>query len=55
MGAGTLGSSPRALAQEGLLALGYSALEADELLRDLEGESPEELIAGALRTARRAA
>jgi len=55
VGVGTPGSSPRALAQEGLLALGYSALEADELLRDLEGESPEELIAQALRTARRAA
>jgi Holliday junction DNA helicase RuvA len=53
--AGTPGSSPRALAQEGLLALGYSALEADELLREIEGDSPEELIAGALRTARRAA
>ncbi len=54
-GAGALGSSPRALAQEGLLALGYSALEADELLREVEGDSPEDLIAGALRTARRAA
>ncbi len=54
-GAGTPGSSPRALAHEGLLALGYSAIEADELLRDLKGESPEELIAQALRTARRAA
>jgi len=55
VGAGAPGSSPRALAQEGLMALGYSAVETDELLRDLEGESPEELIAGALRTARRAA
>jgi Holliday junction DNA helicase RuvA len=55
VGAGSPGSSPRALAQEGLLALGYSALESDELLRDLEGDSPEELIAQALRTARRAA
>ena len=55
VGARTPGSSPRALAQEGLLALGYSAPETDELLRDLEGDSPEELIAGALRTARRAA
>lgn len=52
---GALGSSPRALAQEGLLALGYSALEADELLREVKGDSPEDLIAGALRTARRAA
>jgi holliday junction DNA helicase RuvA len=55
VGVGSPGSSPRALAQEGLLALGYSVLETDELLRDLEGDSPEELIAGALRTARRAA
>jgi Holliday junction DNA helicase RuvA len=49
------GSGPRALAHEGLIALGYSALEADELLRDLDGVSPEELIAAALRTASRAA
>jgi Holliday junction DNA helicase RuvA len=47
-------SGPRALAQEGLLALGYNALEAEELLRGLDGDSPEELIAGALRTARAA-
>lgn len=46
----TLG--PRALAHEGLLSLGYSALEADDLLRGAEGESAEELIAAALRTAR---
>ncbi len=45
---------PRALAHEGLIALGYNALEADELLRDLHGDSPEALIAGALRTARAA-
>ena len=54
-GAVSPGSSPRALAQDGLLALGYSALESDELLRNLTGETPEELIAQALRTARRAA
>jgi Holliday junction DNA helicase RuvA len=53
---GMVGTSdgPRALAHEGLLALGYNPLEADELLRDLDGDSPEELIAGALRTARAA-
>ena len=45
---------PRELAHEGLIALGYNALEADELLRGLDGASPEELIAGALRTARAA-
>jgi Holliday junction DNA helicase RuvA len=45
---------PRALAHEGLVALGYSALEADDLLRELHGESAEELIAAALRGARAA-
>jgi Holliday junction DNA helicase RuvA len=47
-------SGPRALAHEGLLALGYSSPEADELLRGIDGDSAEELIAGALRTARAA-
>jgi holliday junction DNA helicase RuvA len=47
-------SGPRALAHEGLLALGYNVLEADELLRGLDGDSAEELIANALRTARAA-
>jgi holliday junction DNA helicase RuvA len=45
---------PRAVAHEGLIALGYSAPEAEELLREADGESAEELIAGALRTARAA-
>jgi Holliday junction DNA helicase RuvA len=54
-GAAARASGPRALAHEGLVALGYNALEADELLRDLDGDSPEELIAAALRTSRRAA
>jgi holliday junction DNA helicase RuvA len=44
---------PRTLARDGLLGLGYSALEADELLDGAEGERPEDLIAYALRTARR--
>ena len=44
---------PRALARDGLLGLGYTALEADELLDGAEGEKPEDLIAHALRTARR--
>ena len=46
--------SPRGLAREGLLELGYAPAEADELLRDATGESPEELIAAALRLARSA-
>jgi holliday junction DNA helicase RuvA len=41
-----------ALARDGLLELGYNAIEAEELLRDVEGSSAEELIAGALRAAR---
>jgi len=45
---------PRVLAREGLLELGYSASEAEALLREASGESTEELIAGALRAARAA-
>lgn len=44
--------SPRGLAHEGLVSLGYTALQADELLREAPGESAEELIAAALKTAR---
>jgi Holliday junction DNA helicase RuvA len=43
---------PRTLAREGLLELGYAPGEADELLRDVDGESAEDLIAEALRLAR---
>jgi holliday junction DNA helicase RuvA len=43
---------PRALARDGLLELGYVPGEAEELLRDAEGDSAEELIAHALRLAR---
>jgi holliday junction DNA helicase RuvA len=45
---------PRLLAREGLLELGYGPGEAEELLRDAEGETAEELIGGALRLARSA-
>ncbi|MHB8658672.1 MAG: Holliday junction branch migration protein RuvA [Solirubrobacteraceae bacterium] len=44
---------PHALAREGLLGLGYSVQEADELLNGASGERPEELIAHALRMTRR--
>jgi Holliday junction DNA helicase RuvA len=44
--------SPRTLARDGLLELGYTYGEADSLLDGAEGESAEELIAQALRTAR---
>ncbi len=45
---------PRRLARDGLLELGYAPGEADELLRELEGDTAEELLGGALRLARSA-
>jgi holliday junction DNA helicase RuvA len=45
---------PRLLARAGMVELGYTPIEADELLRDVEAETPEELIAAALRLARSA-
>ncbi len=47
------GEEPRALAREGLVGLGYSLQEADELLDDASGERPEDLIAEALKAAAR--
>jgi Holliday junction DNA helicase RuvA len=44
---------PRVIAREGLTGLGYSLDEAESLLVDLDGETPEELIAAALKAARR--
>jgi Holliday junction DNA helicase RuvA len=44
---------PRLLAREGLTGLGYSLDEAEALLADLDGETPEALISAALRSARR--
>ncbi len=44
---------PRAIAREGLLGLGYTPVEVDELLDGAGGESAEDLIASALRSARR--
>lgn len=49
----TRSDDPRALAREGLVGLGYSAQEADKLLDGAAGETPEDLIAHALREARR--
>jgi holliday junction DNA helicase RuvA len=42
---------PRAMAREGLLNLGYTAAEAERLLAEAEGESPEEIVQSALRSA----
>jgi Holliday junction DNA helicase RuvA len=49
---GTGQRGARSLAREGLIELGYGAAEADELLRDADGESAEDLIGAALRRAR---
>ena len=40
---------PRALAREGLLGLGFTPQEADDRLAGAPGETPEDLIAHALR------
>jgi Holliday junction DNA helicase RuvA len=44
---------PRALAREGLLGLGFSLTEAELLLQDAPGETPEALITHALKVSRR--
>jgi Holliday junction DNA helicase RuvA len=46
------GDDPRRLAREGLLELGFQPAEADRLLDGAAGETPEDLIAHALRAAR---
>jgi Holliday junction DNA helicase RuvA len=49
----TRSDDPRSLAREALLGLGYSPAEADELLDGASGDTAEDLIADALRSARR--
>jgi holliday junction DNA helicase RuvA len=44
---------PRSLARAGLIELGYNAQEVDGLLDGVEGDRAEDLIAAALRMARR--
>ena len=46
------GDDPRTIAREGLVGLGYSAQEAEKLLDGAAGETPEDLIAYALKAAR---
>ena len=48
----TASDDPRTLAREGLLGLGFNPQEVDELLDGAAGETPEDLIAEALRAAR---
>ncbi len=47
------GDDPRTLAREGLVGLGFSPVEADKLLDGAPGDTPEDLIAHALKGARR--
>jgi Holliday junction DNA helicase RuvA len=47
------GDDPRQLAREGLLGLGFNPQEADRLLDGASGETPEDLIAHALKESRR--
>ena len=49
----TRGDDPRMLARDGLIGLGFSHQEADRLLDGAPGDSPEDLIAHALKGARR--
>lgn len=44
---------PHALAREGLMGLGFSVQEIDVLLKDAPGDTPESLIAHALKASRR--
>jgi holliday junction DNA helicase RuvA len=47
------GDDPRMLAREGLVGLGFSPQEADALLDGAPGDTPEDLIAHALKGSRR--
>jgi Holliday junction DNA helicase RuvA len=49
----TRSDDPATLAREALLGLGYNANEIDSLLEGASGDSTEDLIAHALRSARR--
>ena len=49
----TRGDDPRMLARDGLVGLGFSYQEADRLLDGAPGDSPEDLIAHALKGSRR--
>ena len=49
----TRGDDPRMLARDGLVGLGFTPQEADKLLDGAPGDTPEDLIAHALKGARR--
>jgi holliday junction DNA helicase RuvA len=48
----TRGDDPRGLARDGLLGLGFTPQEAERLLGAAAGDTPEALIAAALKAAR---
>ncbi len=48
----TRSDDPRTIARQGLVGLGFAPAEIDELLDQATGETPEDLIAEALRAAR---
>jgi Holliday junction DNA helicase RuvA len=48
----TKSDDPRVLARQGLESLGFTVQEADEMLDKADGESPEDLIAAALKAGR---
>jgi holliday junction DNA helicase RuvA len=48
----TAADDPRTLAREGLIGLGFSPPETEALLDQADGETPEDLIAEALKAAR---
>jgi Holliday junction DNA helicase RuvA len=47
------GDDPRHLARDGLIGLGFSPAEVDQLLDGAPGDTPEDLIAHALKESRR--
>ena len=49
----TRGDDPRMLARDGLVGLGFTPQEADRLLDGAPGDTPEDLIAHALKGSRR--
>ncbi len=49
----TRADDPRGVAREGLVGLGFAPAEAEALLAEASGATPEELIAGALRASHR--
>jgi holliday junction DNA helicase RuvA len=48
----TRGDDPRLIARDGLMGLGFSLPEAEELLDGADGDTPEDLIAHALKASR---